>query len=76
MKRAILAVLVVAGIGFVSCKKEYTCCYYDADGKKLESGSGGICATAKMSKSDMETTEKNMDAAAKMIDSKWSAKCE
>ncbi|MBU0765979.1 MAG: hypothetical protein KJ607_14225 [Bacteroidetes bacterium] len=64
MKKA-LGLLLIAGFIFAlaSCKKEYTCCYYDANGVEMSVGGAG-CATATMSKSEMEDLESSMNTAA------------
>ena len=63
MKYLALIICCTFLITAVSCKKEYTCCYKDSTGATLGSGAFG-CVTAKMSKSEKETTE---DAGADAI---------
>ena len=73
MKKTLL-ILAVTGLifGMTSCKKEYTCCYYDADGAEV-SFNGAGCATATMSKSDMEDLESSMNTSAAALG--WTAEC-
>lgn len=73
--KKLFGLILVVGIlvAFSSCKKEYTCCYYDATGAEV-SFNGAGCVTEKMSKSDMQDLEDSMNSAATLVG--WSAKCE
>jgi len=55
-------VLIIAGMS--SCKKDYECCYVDANGTKLDATSGFGCATGNMSKSDAEDLDARMTTVA------------
>ena len=62
MKKTFILAAAVAMIAMTSCKKEYECCYYDADGQKIEFGGQG-CVTAEYSKSDKEDAEDEANSA-------------
>lgn len=61
MKKVLLATVVLAGsMAFMSCKKEYTCCFYE-DGAVV---SEALCTTVKMKKKDAEAAHTDYGAGS------------
>ena len=72
-KSKFLLVAFAVTIGLSSCKKNYECCYFNAEGEKIEEGLF-ICGDIGMKKNDVEDLEVRMNDAA----AEWNgtAKCE
>mgnify|MGYP001582071976 FL=1 len=76
MKKLLLVAFVTIIIATLSsCRRDYECCYLDADGSKLGSGTGNFgCATSRRSKKEAEEIEAEFNLDASSFGG--SAKCE